>query len=251
MKINSVTLKFGGLKGLTLSYQTMETNESGSFVKEHKISYRKPVQGILKEKFMELAEIVREVCNIKEDATVRVNAIDKVDEKDECFNIHATIICEHVNKMYDITTPILAEIDGIPGFDEAFESVKSILDLAKKHMESKEKLDSRQVLIDFKERMPSKLEGMDIDSMSEADQVKKATEILEKLGGYVMLPENLEDATAVEEEIIADAVEEEIVADTAEEIVDWPEDEIQTVGDPFADQPQEKPAKKKQKLKVA
>lgn len=248
MKITSITLKLGGLKGILVNYQTI----AESFIKDHKVSYRKPVQGPLKEKFLSLVAIVRDVCQINDDATIRINSIDNIDSKEQAFSLNFTVCCNHVERMYDATTPIMSETDAIPGFDEAFETVKSIIELTEKHLESKQKIDSRQILMEFRETMPKKFND-DIDAMSKEEQREKATELLESIGAIVIIPED----TVEEVEVAADEVAAEVETETVKEEAEWSES-VAEEEDPFSDQineqvPVEKaelPGKRK-KLKVA
>lgn len=244
MKINSITLKLGGLKGLLVSYQVI----ADSFVKDHKVSYRKPVQGLLKEKFLSLVDIVRDVCQINKDATVRINSIDNINSKEQSFSLNFTVCCNHIERMYDATTPIISEVDGIPGFDDAFKVIKEIMELTEKHLESKQKVDTRQLLMEFKENMPKKFDG-DIDSMSKAEQIETAKEILGSIGAIIIDPEDTVEDVGVNDEKVEDVVE-----DTAETETEWPGDSI-AEENPFADEaPVEKanlPKQKTKKLKVA
>lgn len=238
MKIKSLKLKLGGLKGLMITYESMKTSEGASFVEEVKLSYRKPVQGELKFKFMDFVDLVKLVCNIKEGATVRVNAIENIDMKEEMFSINATVMCEGIERMYDISSPTLSAIDGIDGFAEAFESLKTMLELTSKYLSSNEKIDSRQILMDFQAERPGKLGDVSIDELSQEEQIEKATELLEKLGALVIIPEA---ATTLEDEV-GEVVDDDIsVIDESEE-------------DPFSDSEKEKQeaeSKKGKKLKVA
>lgn len=246
MKINSITLKLGGLKGLLVSYQVI----AESFIKDHKVSYRKPVQGLLKEKFLLLTDIVREVCQIKEDATVRINSIENIDSKEQAFSLQFTVCCDHIERMYDAATPIMSEVDGIPGFDEAFEVVTAIMELTEKHLESKQKVDTRQLLMEFKESMPKKFSG-DIDAMSKKEQIEKAKEILGSIGAIIIDPEDTVEEVEAGDEKVKDVVENTTETEAETE---WPGDSI-AEENPFAEEaPVEKadlPKQKNKKLKVA
>jgi hypothetical protein len=196
MQLNKVELVNGGIKGLKIAY--LEKVRRGSYdykdeMKGHHI--HTPVPAELKNMFYKLKKHLMVICSIDkeilDEGSVIVTGISS-NEKD-FFEILG-----YVNGSFGEITlshEAITVDSGYPAFKKVMDIVSEIFDGVVQYKAAKMLDSNKQMLLSFSEdaKAAKMLENVDIESLSVKEQAAKAKEILESLGGIIMMPEDMEE----------------------------------------------------------
>lgn len=190
VKLGKVTLKQGGFKGVSVKYSKTEIVENVPFIVETPAqNFRRPAHEALRTKFDLLRDHIRKICCLKVDN----DAVDiiSISSNEETFIISAKISVLE-NKIFALNTPLLSEDDYHEGA-QVLAIVGEIYDETLKYLNKKEKLETKQFLMEFVDRTDeAKLEkmglskDMNFEQMAAGDQRAKMIEALEMTGAVIL-----------------------------------------------------------------
>lgn len=179
MKISKIKLENGGLKGIIVNYLKNEEKDKLTFNNEYQVKYRAPIHSYLGKLIKSLEKYVVDICNLNEDSEVSVLGVTANDKQ---FLISAKAYVLN-GQTIAINTPNIKD-----GMYSAYDEIQKIIAEIHKEIEvyvsAGQKIDKRQLVLDFYKDKKEELEGLD---MADEEAVKrKAIDILNGMGCIVV-----------------------------------------------------------------
>lgn len=190
MRISSIKLIEGGLKGMEVKYHKASKKGGIDWDDEHSSKFKAPVPTIIKDKISELYRHVMLICRLVDNAYVKesLQITGITSDADTNFLISAKLKTFD-NLTFAVNTPLMKDDTEYKGYGDAIEIVSDIYSGVYQYVEEGIVANNKQIVHDF-----SKITGesIEIDNMSEEELSLRARDILEKMGGIVMMPDDFE-----------------------------------------------------------
>ncbi len=215
LKIASVKLINGGMKGLEVEYLLPSIKGNVQFLDIYKSKRKAPIHSELEDCFGWLPNYLLDICGYtleKEERKYLVNAttVDCVKYGDKGIIISGKLAVLGGMKELTLTTPLIVDETEYPEFGKLVSIINGIYSETAEYLAGKKVMTDQQLVLRFN----AKNEEFDFDSfkkMTQKEQREMATKILEEQGCMVFHNDEIEE----EETTVVDATtEEKLIDDT-------------------------------------
>ena len=199
-QITKIKLKDSGLKGLEVSYVYPQEKDNMIFANEHIEKRKHPIHGELENAVNDLRNFLLEVCNYFPDGlTVQDKDLLIEDTRvieigiggADMFKISGDLRVIG-DKFVKLGTPKVEAADGYEHFETVQNILKVIVAETHEYMAGKKKLDESAFLMKFAKKHDDVVLIKEFEGMSNKEKRDKCTEILEKMGGIVLMNEEMD-----------------------------------------------------------
>lgn len=213
MKIKKIVLKDGGLKGCDVTYAVEETKDgrttTADYIAKKKHTVHLGMDRLFKDMrihLLELAEVVNEdTAKPLIDVFIKETEVIGIEFGGGEFKVwgHKETLRQGTGEKYlTLKPPAVDEYDEYPHIESVVALVKSIVEETKVYLSGDAKVTDDEVVIRWIES--GKTKGFDreaFESLPEEDRKQMASDILEKMGGVVIMPDEIEkvDESELEE----------------------------------------------------
>ena len=223
VKIKSVQLRLGGVKGLKMEFVESLSGDGIEFKGEIKGNYSKPVQGRLKKVFEQVSDHLVGVIGLQAGVGVRCSKLQSVGR---VMDFEVEVTCLETDRVS--TMKVVVGENECGCYPELMALCKEGKELAKDYMMKAGSMDYGQLLLDLQVEMP-KIEVGDINGMSKKEKLEKAQELLEK-HGYCVMSGGDDDEVEVEILDVEEGEEEDPETGWSQEDADGGEDDLFSEG---------------------
>lgn len=236
MKIASVKLLDGGMKGIEVKYAYTTIKNNRSFTDEVKEKKKAPVQEELEICFGQLKDHLLNICGYTVEETERKYLLSQlsivaVDYSEKGLIIEGSMAIMDGDKFLSLKTPLIENNIEYPEFGEALAIVSSIFAETKEYMEGKKMMSDEQIVL----KANKGTAGFDPSVMSKDDFKIMATEFLEKeCGSSVFHQEDFQVEGT--DTVIAEEAPEPVTETPKMEVV---KEEPSVAGEPITETPLE------------
>lgn len=154
-RIGGIRLLSNGIKGIKISYETMESEDRQNYSNNHKDERHRPVHGELKELvrslksyFLELTGYAYATKTDAYEALEMCTEITGIDAGTDRFLITGTIRSWE-DKIIAVNTPLIKEGDMYDRFEEVMELVDKIYKQADLYMRGVKRATTQEVVVDY------------------------------------------------------------------------------------------------------
>jgi flagellar hook-associated protein FlgK len=192
MKITRVKMLDNGLKGLEIWFDKNEDRGGLTFTNSYHVKVRVPVNSYLRGAFHSLERDFAKLLGLTE--TVNFSTVLDVSyRKGEGVVLGGRVSVGSWGE-YGAKTMFVGQDNEYPNYEKLEGFCSELIDLTNKWMVESTGINSKQMLMDFrefgKENMKLALADYDFDSMSPEDATAKAMELLEKQGAVIMMQDD-------------------------------------------------------------
>jgi hypothetical protein len=217
MKIANVKLVNDGLKGIEVSYLGTSKKDNREFNDEYKVKYTAPIHKELRVAFSKLRFHLIHIFKLRsfveahltEDYQFKKQDLPKPDKaylqaKDiwdsvivsgvtsngiDTFLVTGKLKC-FGNLITAINSPLIKEDAGYAYFSEAIEVVDEIYAEIEKYISGAKVADDSQIVMDFYKSKGQEEKLEEVQTYSPEQMKAEAIQLLENMGGLVMMPED-------------------------------------------------------------
>lgn len=227
LKIGSVKLKNGGMKGMVVNYIKPVMKNGNMFMDTYDVKKSAPVTFELMDKFAKLGNYLLDICGyttneLEREQLLGLLEITKLSAGQESFQISGKLKVLGGNQVVSLTTPLIKESMDYGDFEEVMKLVDDIYDDTREYVGGKMMSETELALRFYKDK-----EGFSEDEFNklpEAERIKIGTRALEELGLIVINEREVEEVaedgvnanallSAAKKSDISDQIAEEVVED--------------------------------------
>lgn len=226
VKIASVKLQQGGLKGAEVQYEKTLTRNSRQVVKTRKENNSFPVHAELMDLFGRLGEYLLDICAYTTNETERMILLQELEVTGVTYGLSGFVLSgklrvlgSNSKKVVALNTPLVTESDAYGDYEAVTAIIEEIYEETAAYMSGRKVISNDQLIMKFNandDEFKAAFENLDEDAKQ-----KMAMEILDKLQdkGKAISKKKVEDngATIIEHDDI-EMVEEETVGGTVIEM---------------------------------
>ena len=202
VKIASVKLNNGGLKGATVVYEKTTRRNSRDFIKTRTENNTECVHGELINLFEGLCNYLLDICCYTTNGVERKQLVNELEITGVTYGLKGFVLSGKLRvlgsngkKTVTLNTPLVTEVDEYGEFDEVISILDKIYAETSDYMAGIKTFKDDELLLKFNKNDD---EFKDVFAGLDADAKKKmATEILEKMGSVVMHNEEIVDEVLV------------------------------------------------------
>jgi hypothetical protein len=202
VKIASVKLNNGGLKGATVVYEKTTRRNSRDFIKTRTENNTECVHGELINLFEGLCNYLLDICCYTTNGVERKQLVNELEITGVTYGLKGFVLSGKLRvlgsngkKTVTLNTPLVTEVDEYGEFDEVVAILDKIYAETSDYMAGIKTFKDDELLLKFNKNDD---EFKDVFAGLDADAKKKmATEILEKMGSVVMHNEEIVDEVLV------------------------------------------------------
>lgn len=188
-RIAGVKLINGGMKGIEVSYETVEIQDGMSYCNEHNDKRHRPVHRDLKNLIQQLKPFILDLCGypIKDedwrDALLMTTEVTGIKAGTDKFVITGKMESWE-DKTIALSSPLIKEADAYSEYEEVMDLVDSIYREADLYMQGIKRAKREEVIVDFmKEVKKNESFTMEtFESMTPEEQAELMTELEDELG---------------------------------------------------------------------
>ncbi len=197
-KLSSVKLIEDGLKGIEVSYGSVEFRGKREYFNEYKVKRRAPASSELMDKFKELKEYMLDICgyvgNESELKNMENNLmITGVTYTDEGFVLIGKMKVLAGDKVVSLSTPLIVNSEEYFDFKSVIEVLNSLYLETTMYMDGKKEISNLQLAMKFAEKN-QQIDKEAIGRMSDKELTEFVTPMLEKMGHCVILNDEMEES---------------------------------------------------------
>lgn len=217
MKIKSIKLNEGGLKGCLVKFESVRPDINDLTWRDTDTKDTEaPVSQKVKELFDELTEHFKQLMGFEEDAEVNVTQV--------VSNLEDWLLTGHVvaqnGKKVGVSGPNVVESQDYGPTMEVLDIIRKIYEEMVKHLQGKQKMEAKQVIMDFKAMDGKKLENLlkkagvtdeelqtlDLDDKDGAENaLKMMKKLLEARGSIIIDSDDFQEEEADSDAVKIDA----------------------------------------------
>lgn len=217
-QISKIKLKDSGLKGLEVTYTYPQEKDNYIWANEHIEKRKHPIHTDLGKAINDLRHFLLEgagyfthdLSKSEKDYLIEDCKVVEVQMNNEMFKLSG-VLRTVGDKDVKVTTPKIEMADGYENFEAVAAILRTVIAETMEYMAGKKKLDESAYLMQYAKQKNDEALIKDFASMSNKEIKDKCTEILEKMGGIVLINEELDvnevkiDFTTSEEDIEEEA----------------------------------------------
>lgn len=207
LKLASVKLVNGGMKGVKLEYIDPSVKENVQFLDTYKAERKAPIHTELEDLFRSLRDPLLDICSYtattpERDYLIEALEVTGIKYGEKGIVLYGNLSILGGNKELPLTTPLISGQEDYPDFADLEETAKKIYSETMEYMAGKKVMSDVQIVARFN----SKNKDFDMaafSNMSKEDQRDWATRILEEKHGCIVIHNDeftTEDETPVLEQ---------------------------------------------------
>lgn len=197
VKIASVKLQTGGLKGAEVVYEKTSRRNSQDFIKSRKEINPEPVHGELINLFDSLCNFLLDICSYTTQEVERLQLVNELEmtgvtygPKGFVLSGKLRVLGSNSKKVIPLNTPLITPADTYGDYDKVVEILDKIYPETADYMSGLKTFTNDELIMRFNKNDE---EFKDVfKDLDEDGKKKMATEILEKLGSVVIHREDTE-----------------------------------------------------------
>lgn len=212
-KIGGIKLLNTGLKGVEITYETVETIGGQVYTSEDNKKSNRPAHRELKSLVKNLGAHLMVLCGYENELRLPDFEVVSIKAGSDRFLISGKYRCWD-DKIIAVNTPLIKEVDGYDGYDEVSKLVDEIYREADLYLKGVKKIKKSEVITDYMKDI-KKNEGFDVDSdfgyMSEDEMAEMLDGFQKDLGITVKMENGRMVITSDDEEGEVEGISDEVV----------------------------------------